>query len=43
MSFGHAAAMIMHNDDSASAKRRVLAEAGVRVAATIDEIIPLLT
>ena len=37
-SFGHVAAMIEHGDDSASAKRRMLADAGVRVAATIDEI-----
>ena len=42
MSFGHAAAMITREDDSASAKRRALAEAGVRVAATLDEIAPLL-
>lgn len=42
MSFGHAAAMITRDDDSASAKRRVLAEVGVRVATTLDEIAPLL-
>jgi len=41
-SFGHVAAMIRDADDSATAKRRMLAEAGVRVAATIDEIPRLL-
>lgn len=42
MSFGHVAAMITHDDDSASAKRRALAQAGVRVAATLEDIVPLL-
>jgi len=38
MSFGHAAAMIGSAGESASAKRRVLAEAGARVAATLEEL-----
>jgi succinyl-CoA synthetase alpha subunit len=41
-SFGHVAAMIRGADDSATAKRRMLADAGVRVAATIDDIPGLL-
>ncbi len=39
LSFGHAAAMITDPHDSASAKRRLLDTAGVRVAATLEEII----
>ncbi len=41
-SFGHVAAMIQGADDGATAKRRMLADAGVRVAATIDAIPGLL-
>lgn len=41
-SFGHVAAMIQGHDDSATAKRRLLREAGVRVAETLDEIPGLL-
>lgn len=42
MSFGHAAAMITDADDSASAKRRLLAAAGVQVAATLEDIVERL-
>lgn len=38
VSFGHAAAMITDNNKSATAKRRMLADAGVRVAAALDDI-----
>jgi succinyl-CoA synthetase alpha subunit len=41
-SFGHVAAMIEGEHDSASAKRRLLAQAGVRIATTVDEIPGLL-
>jgi succinyl-CoA synthetase alpha subunit len=41
-SFGHVAAMIEDAADSATAKRRMLADAGVRVARTVDEIPGLL-
>ncbi len=41
-SFGHVAAMIQGHDDSATAKRRLLRESGVRVAETLDEIPGLL-
>ena len=42
VSFGHAAAMITDDTDSASAKRRVLAEAGIHVAQTLEDIVVLL-
>ena len=42
MSFGHAAAMITSGDESASAKRKVLAGAGARVARALEEIPGLL-
>ena len=38
VSFGHVAAMIQGEDDSASAKRRVLREAGARVVGAIEDI-----
>ena len=41
-SFGHVAAMIQGHDDSATAKRRLLRESGVKVAETLDEIPGLL-
>jgi succinyl-CoA synthetase alpha subunit len=41
-SFGHVAAMIEGKDDSATAKRRLLADAGVLVAQTLDEIPAML-
>jgi succinyl-CoA synthetase alpha subunit len=41
-SFGHVAAMIRGENDSATAKRRLLREAGVRVADTLDEIPTML-
>ncbi|MFZ4758233.1 MAG: succinate--CoA ligase subunit alpha, partial [Burkholderiaceae bacterium] len=41
-SFGHVAAMIEGEHDSATAKRRLLALAGVRIATTVDEIPGLL-
>jgi succinyl-CoA synthetase alpha subunit len=41
VSFGHVAAMINRDDESASAKRTMLAEAGARVANGLDDI-PLL-
>lgn len=41
MTFGHAAALITSDGDSASAKRGVLADAGVHVAVTLEDI-PLL-
>lgn len=42
MSFGHAAAMINSKDESASAKRRVLEEAGAYVAQALEDIPQLL-
>ena len=42
VSFGHAAAMISSEDDSASAKRKMLADAGVLVASTLADIPGLL-
>jgi succinyl-CoA synthetase alpha subunit len=42
VSFGHAAAMITDGTDSASAKRRVLAEVGIHVAQTLEDIVVLL-
>lgn len=42
VSFGHAAAMIRSEDDTASAKRGLLTSAGVRVAMTLEEIPELL-
>ena len=42
MSFGHAAAMIMTGNESASAKRAALAAAGVHVADTVEDIPALL-
>jgi succinyl-CoA synthetase alpha subunit len=42
MSFGHAAAMIGRDDESASAKRHALAQAGVHVAAALEDIPGLL-
>jgi succinyl-CoA synthetase alpha subunit len=42
VSFGHMAAMISSPDDSASAKRRVLAEAGAHIAASLADIPRLL-
>lgn len=41
-SFGHVAAMIRDPADSATAKRRLLAQGGVRVATTLDEVPALL-
>lgn len=41
-SFGHVAAMIEGEDDSATAKRRLLRESGVGVAETLDEIPAML-
>jgi succinyl-CoA synthetase alpha subunit len=41
-SFGHVAAMIQGQDDSATAKRKMLAAAGVIVAETLDQIPSLL-
>lgn len=41
-SFGHVAAMIQGDADSATAKRRLLADGGVRVATTLDEVPGLL-
>lgn len=41
MSFGHVAAMISGGNDSATAKRAILARAGARVAASLEDI-PLL-
>ena len=41
-SFGHVAAMISGVSDSATAKRRHLAEAGVRVATTLEDVPVLL-
>jgi succinyl-CoA synthetase alpha subunit len=43
VSFGHFAAVIKGENDSASAKRRILASAGARVAASLEEIPQLLT
>ena len=42
MSFGHAAAMITTGNESASAKRKVLADAGAHVALALEEIPELL-
>ncbi len=42
MSFGHAAAMITRQDESASAKRQTLAAAGAYVALALEEIPVLL-
>ncbi|MGQ7793698.1 succinate--CoA ligase subunit alpha [Faunimonas sp. B44] len=42
MSFGHAAAMISSDEDSASAKQRMLAAAGVRIAQSLADIPGLL-
>lgn len=42
MSFGHAAAMIGNDEESATSKRRMLAEAGVHVAQSLEDIPPLL-
>jgi succinyl-CoA synthetase alpha subunit len=42
MSFGHFAAVIKGENDSASAKRKILAAAGARVAASLEEIPALL-
>jgi len=42
MSFGHAAAMIGRDDESASAKQRALARAGVHVAQALEDIPALL-
>lgn len=42
VSFGHVAAMIRGSEDTASAKRRMLADAGARVAATLEEVPELL-
>jgi len=41
-SFGHFAAVIEGENDSASAKRRILATAGARVASSLQEIPQLL-
>lgn len=42
VSFGHFAAMIRGDNDSASAKRKLLAAAGARVASALEEIPELL-
>ena len=42
VSFGHFAAVIKGENDSASAKRRILAAAGARVAASLEDIPELL-
>jgi len=42
VSFGHFAAVIKGENDSASAKRRLLAQAGARVAVSLEEIPELL-
>lgn len=42
VSFGHFAAVIKGENDSASAKRKILAAAGARVAASLEEIPQLL-
>jgi len=42
VSFGHFAAVIKGENDSASAKRKLLAAAGARVAASLEEIPELL-
>lgn len=42
MSFGHAAAMINSSDESASAKRRSLEEAGAHVATALEDVPALL-
>ncbi|TPJ32712.1 hypothetical protein [Mesorhizobium sp. B2-6-5] len=42
VSFGHVAAMIAGEADTATAKRRLLSEAGAHVVGSLDEITPLL-
>jgi succinyl-CoA synthetase alpha subunit len=42
VSFGHFAAVISGSNDSATAKRKMLADAGARVAASLEEIPQLL-
>lgn len=42
MSFGHVAAMISGSDDTATAKRAILVDAGARVVAGLDDIAPAL-
>jgi len=42
MSFGHAAAMITDPDSSVTSKRRLLQQAGVRVASTLEQVPALL-
>jgi succinyl-CoA synthetase alpha subunit len=42
VSFGHAAAMIRSSDDTASAKARLLGEAGVLIARSLEDIPQLL-
>jgi len=42
VSFGHAAAMIASDADTASAKRRALAQAGVQICAVLEDIPRLL-
>ena len=42
LSFGHVAAMIRTEDDSASAKQKLLAEAGAHIAHRLGEIPELL-
>jgi succinyl-CoA synthetase alpha subunit len=41
-SFGHAAALLKRSEDSASAKKARLRQAGARVAETLEEIPRLL-
>lgn len=41
-SFGHAAAMIKTQEESATAKRRILAESGVHVATTLEQVATLV-
>jgi succinyl-CoA synthetase alpha subunit len=43
VAFGHAAAMIRSSEDSASAKRRMLQQAGVHVCQSLDAIPGILT
>jgi succinyl-CoA synthetase alpha subunit len=43
VSFGHAAAMIQDEIDSPSGKKRILADAGVAIAETLEDIPALLT
>jgi succinyl-CoA synthetase alpha subunit len=42
-SFGHVAAMIQSDADSASAKRQLLEQSGIKVATLLDEIPDLIT